>query len=72
MKINLRRNNSQIFYIGDRVKITKLKNIKISKEGIIIPNDWEKTLTHSDKFKISFENGFVGWFLPDEMEKINN
>lgn len=68
--LNLRKDKSQIFFIGDRVHIFSNRDMKIDKNAIVVKNDWEDQSTHSDKYKVSFENGYVGWFLPDEMEKL--
>ena len=44
--------------------------MKINRNAIIIKNDWENYATHDKKYKVDFENGYVGWFLPEEMEKL--
>lgn len=68
--LNLRRDYTTIFYIGDKVYIRGTEKFKIDKTATIIENNWENRQTHSNKYKVDFNNGFVGWFLPEEMEKL--
>lgn len=68
--LNLRRSYSPVFFIGDRVHIYGNKDMKIDKNAIVVRNDWENETTHCNKYKVDFENGYVGWFLPEEMEKL--
>lgn len=55
-------NENNKINIYDRVKIVNKENIAFGEDGIVIEI--------GEKYKIDFENGFIGWHEKKDIEKL--